>query len=142
VPTVKYPDGNNLTLFWNETSFVLLNRSRESRSLSGFSFERLDENDQPLEKFPGYRWENRRFKYIPSKNCASIKTYKDEDPPYIDPLDCHGSYSSIIQPEKDQEPELFFWTVQEGSTQFRVLWLGEEIARCEINAGSCEIYIP
>lgn len=70
------------------------------------------------------------------------KMYKDEDPPYIDPLDCNGIYSSIIQPNKDEEPELFFWTLQEDSTQFRVLWLGEEAARCGISAGTCEIYIP
>jgi serine/threonine protein kinase len=142
VPTVKYPDGNNLTLFWNDTSFVMLNRSRAIRSLSGFTFERLDENDQPTDTFPGYRWENRRFKYIPSKNCASVKSYQDEDPPYIDPADCFLNYSSIIQPDKTEEPEIFFWDTQEGSTQFRVLWLGEEVARCEISAGACEIYVP
>ncbi len=139
---IKYPDGNNLTLFWNETSFHMLNRSRAARSLSGFTFERLDENEIPTDTFPGYRWENRRFKYIPSKNCASIKSYKDEDPPYIDPADCFLSYSSIIQPDKTEEPEIFFWDAKEGSTQFRVLWLGEEVARCEISAGTCELYIP
>jgi serine/threonine protein kinase len=142
VPTIKYPNGNNLTLFWNETSFHMLNRSRAARSLSGFTFQRLDENNLPTDTFPGYRWENRKFKYIPSKNCVSIKIYKDEDPPYLDPADCNLSYSSIIQPEREKEPQLFFWVAQEGSTQFRVLWLNEEIARCEISAGTCEIYIP
>ncbi len=142
VPTVKYPNGNNLTLFWNETSFVMLNRSRASRSLSGFTFERLDLNDQPAETLPGFRLENHRFKYIPGKNCISVKSYKDQTPPYLDPMDCAGSYSSIIQPDKIVEPEIFFWDIKEGSTQFRVLWVGEEIARCEIGAGACEIYIP
>ncbi len=142
IPTVKYPDGNNLTLLWNDTSFHMLNRSRESRSLSGFSFERLDANDQPTDTFPGYRWENNKFKYIPSKHCVSIKIYRDEDPPYIDPPDCHGTYASIIQPSKEENPELFFWNPKEGSTQFRVLWLKEEVARCEISASTCEIYIP
>jgi len=142
VPTIKYPNGNNLTLFWNDTSFHMLNRSSVSRSLSGFAFERLDKNDLPTDKFPGYRLENRRFKYLPSKNCVSIKTYMDEDPPYIDPADCHGSYASIIQPSKADEPELFFWAQQVDSTQFRVLWLGAEVARCEISAGTCEIYVP
>jgi hypothetical protein len=142
VPIIKYPNGNNLTLFWNDTSFHMLNRSRAARSLSGFTFQRLDENDLPTDTFPGYRWENRKFKYIPSKNCVSIKIYKDEDPPYLDPADCNLSYSSIIQPEREKEPGLFFWVTQEGSAQFRVLWLNEEVARCEISAGTCEIYIP
>jgi serine/threonine protein kinase len=140
--TIKYPNGYNFSLFWNDTSFHMLNRSREQRSLSGFTFERLDENNLPSNTFPGYRWENHKFKYIPSKNCVSIKIYKNEHPPYIDPLDCHGSYSSIVQPDKDKEPELLFWNTQADSTQFRVLWLGEEVARCEIGAGACEVYIP
>jgi hypothetical protein len=142
VPTIKYPDGNNLTLFWNETSFVMLNRSRESRSLSGFTFERLDQNDQPTDTLPGFRLESRRFKYIPGKNCVSVKTYNDETPPYLDPPDCLMLYSSILQPDKEVEPEIFFWTEKEDSTQFRVLWLGEEVARCETSAGTCELYIP
>lgn len=141
-PTVKYPDGNNMTLFWNDTSFVMLNRSRTARSLSGFTFERLDANDQPTDTLPGYRLESRRFKYIPGKNCVSIKSYNDEDPPYIDPADCFRLYSSIIQPDMQLEPEIFFWTQKDGSPQFRVLWLNEEVARCEIGAGTCEIYVP
>ena len=142
IPTIKYPDGHHLTLFWNDTSFHMLNRSPEPRSLSAFTFERLDENDLPTDTFSGYRWENPKFSYVPSKYCVSIKIYQDEDPPYIDPPDCHGGYVSIIQPRKEEDRELFFWNPQEGSTQFRVLWAGEEVARCEINAGLCEVYIP
>ena len=123
-PTIKYPDGNHFTLFWNDTSFFMLNRSREARSFSGFVFERLDVNDLPTDKFPGYLWENQKFKYLGSKYCVSIKIYKDEDPPYIDPFDCHGQYISIVQPRKDEDRELLFWNPKEGSTQFRVLWLG------------------
>ena len=120
----------------------MLNRSRELRSFSGFTFERLDENKLPTDKFPGYLWENQKFTYIGSKYCVSIKIYKDEDPPYIDPVECYGGYVSIVQPRKDEDRELLFWNPKEGSTQFRVLWLGEEIARCEISAGTCELYIP
>jgi serine/threonine protein kinase len=139
--TPKYADGINLTLFWNETSFYMLNRTRTERSLSGFTFERLDENSQPTDTFPGYRWETYKFNYIPAKTCVSIKIYKDEDPPYLDPADCR-SYSSILQPDQSKEPALFFWNPKEGSSQFRVLWLKEEIARCEIGLGICEIFIP
>jgi hypothetical protein len=118
----------------------MLNRSREARSFSGFVFERL-ENDLPTDKFSGYLWENPKFKYLGSKYCVSIKIYKDEDPPYIDPFDCHGQYISIVQPRKDEDRALLFWNPKEGSTQFRMLWLDEEIARCEISAGTCELYI-
>ncbi len=141
-PTVKYRDGNNLTLFWNVTSFHMLNRSTQPRSLSGFSFERLEAGDKPTDRFAGNLWENLKTDYISSKYCVSIKIYNYEDPPYIDPPDCHGGYLSIIQPRKEEDKNLFFWNPKEGSTQFRVLWVGEEVARCEISAGTCEVYIP
>jgi serine/threonine protein kinase len=141
-PTVKYPDGNHFTLFWNETSFHMLNRSREARSFSGFTFERLDQNDSPTDAFKGYLWENAKFKNLGGKYCSSIKIYKYETPPYIDPIDCHGAFVSIVQPRKDEDRALLFWNPKEGSSQFRVLWLNEEIARCEISAGTCELYVP
>ncbi len=142
-PTIKYPDGNQFSIFWNKTSFHLLNRSREPRSFSGFAFERLDVNGEALGRFSGSLWNNANFKIIPAKYCASIKIFEDEDPPYIDPPDCHGGYVSIIQPRRDPEDKhLIFWDEREGSTQFRVLWVDEEIARCDISAGICEAYVP
>ena len=86
--------------------------------------------------------ENKKFNYIPGKHCLSVKIYKHENPPYLDPFDCHGMYASIIQPIMEEHPELIFWTPKEGSTHFRVLWLGAEVARCEIGLGLCEIFIP
>ncbi len=144
IPTIKYPKGNQFTLFWNETSLHVLNRSRETRSFSGFAFERLDaDGEATLGRFPGSLWNNANFKYIPAKYCASIKIYKDEDPPYIDPSDCHGGYVGIVQPRRDPEDEhLVFWDPRGDTTQFRVLWLDEEIARCEIGAGTCDVFVP
>jgi len=120
----------------------MLNRSREARSFAGFIFERLDKNDASTDKFSGYHWENAKFKSLGSKYCSSIKIYKYETPPYIDPFDCHGAYVSVVQPRKDEDRALLFWNPKEGSTQFRVLWLKEELARCEISADTCELYLP
>ncbi|GAB4538043.1 MAG: hypothetical protein Fur002_00870 [Anaerolineales bacterium] len=143
LPTVKYPQGNQFSLFWNETSLHILNRSREPRSFSGFAFERLDLAGNPLGRFSGSLWNNAQFTYIPSKYCASIKIYGDEDPPYLDPSDCRGGYVAFAQPRLDPEDKpLIFWNEREGSTQFRVLWVDEEVARCEISAGVCEIFTP
>ena len=142
VPTIRYPNGFHFTLFWNDTSFHLLNRASEKRSMSPFKFERLDVNGQPTDSFSGYLWENNKFTTIPPKTCVSIKIYGDNDPPYISPPDCQRGYISIVQPRKDEDRMLFFWNPKEGSTQFRVLWMGEEVARCEISAEVCEVYIP
>jgi hypothetical protein len=35
-----------------------------------------------------------------------------------------------------------FWTSNEPNGLFRILWLGNEIARCEIEAGICDFYVP
>lgn len=143
VPTIKYPNGFRFSFFWNDTSFHMLNNVGEPRSFAAFSFERLDANGQPTDTFKGYRWENGKFTYLPMGVCASIKIYGDEDPPYIDPIECKHAYASIVQPRKEQDRAMFFWNPKnDGSTQFRVLFAGEEVGRCEISAGTCEVYIP
>jgi hypothetical protein len=142
VPTIRYPNGFHFTLFWNDTSFHLLNRAGEKRSMSPFKFERLDASGQPTDSFSGYLWENNKFTTIPPKTCVSIKIYGDNDPPYISPPDCERGYISIVQPRKDEDRMLFFWNPKEGSAQFRVLWMDEEVARCEISTEVCEVYIP
>ena len=65
--------------------------------------------------------------------------------PYPDPPECgHGTFLSLRTPTRD-DPTIF-WTASEGSHQFRVLWReggqDEEIARCEIGAGTCEVFLP
>ena len=121
----------------------MLNRSREPRSFSGFAFERLDLSGNPIGRFNGALWNSKNFTYIAAKYCASIKIFGDENPPYLDPPDCHGGYVGIIQPRTDEaDRHLLFWNQREGSTQFRVLWLDQEVARCDISAETCDFYVP
>lgn len=143
VPTVLYPEGNLFTLFYNETSFFMVNRSFAKRTISGFTFERIDENGNFFkDKFEGYRWENKRTKHLPRNYCVNITIYGDQDPPYLNPSECLYGITSTVQPRFDRPEGLTFWNQQEGSKQFRVLWVGEEVARCEISAGVCDFYIP
>lgn len=146
VPTVLYPDGNLFTLFYNDTSLVLLNRSFAKRSLAGFIFERLDENGNPTdERFEGWQWETNSIKHLPRNYCVNFTVYGDQDPPYLYPSECLYGLMSSVQARFDNPGNLIFWSSDYGyknATQFRVLWVGEEVARCEIEAGMCEIYIP
>ncbi len=144
-PTVKYPDGNPFSLFWNETSFYMINRSDAKRSLSAFAFERIDADTLSEEKrdhFEGYRWETRKFTHLPEGFCTSITIYGDQTPPYMNPADCFFGIISGIQPRFDNDGGLVFWRPEAGATHFRVLWLGEEAARCEIAAGFCNFNVP
>jgi hypothetical protein len=143
VPTIKYPNGFRFSFFWNDTSFYMLNNYGEPRSFAAFVFERLDANDQPTDRFTGHRWENAKLTYIPKQLCTGIRIYGDEDPPYLSPIECRAGYAGIVQPRKEQDRALFFWNPKsDGSTQFRVIFNKEEVGRCEINAGTCEVYIP
>lgn len=143
IPTIKYPDGNNFTLSWNETSFMILNRSRARRSYSGFVFERLDGSSGiPTDRYYGYYWFDANIKYLASRACLTIELYGTEEHPYIRSADCVNGYTNIALIHVDREQERIFWTSKEGAAEFRVLWLDEEIARCKISDGACEIYVP
>ncbi len=138
LPTVRYPGGNLFTLFYNDSSFYLLNRSKVSRSASGFAFERITEDGQFVNYFGGWNWQKYYDNSLP-KRCLRIEIYQSKIP-YLLPEECQNRYLSTLQP-LETDPGLF-WTTQEGSHQFRVLWLNEEIARCEIRAGVCDVYVP
>lgn len=121
----------------------MLNRARNPRSMSGFVFERLDAQGKPSDTFYGAKWENKQFVYINGYLCVSIKLFGDQDPPYLNPSDCSRGFASIVQPRPDEDRAQLFWTPKpDGSTHFRVLFAKEEVARCEIQAGTCEVYVP
>jgi serine/threonine protein kinase len=142
-PTVKYPEGSHYTLFYNETSFFILNLSYNRRTISAFSFQRLDGDGLPTKDFfKAHEWETPRFDYLPRNYCASITIYGDQNPPYLNPPECTAGILKTIQPRFDRPGDILFWTPKDGSTKFRVIWLEEEVARCEIAAGVCEVYIP
>ena len=142
LPTVKYPDGKPFKIFYDENSFYLLNDSRTTIQINRVAFERLSENDVPLNRFNGTRWAQFYPDSTPGK-CVALELLGS--PPYLDPPECgQGIFLSLRTPTR--QDQTVFWTEQEGSHQFRVLWReggkDEEIARCEIGAGICEIFLP
>ena len=142
-PTISYPEGSHYTLFYNETSFYMMNRSYETRSISGFTFERVDEQGLPFkDHFEAHLWETPDFDHLPRNFCVNITVYGDQDPPYLNPADCWAGVIKTIQARFDRPFDVLFWTPKEGSTHFRVNWLKEEVALCEIDAEVCEVYIP
>lgn len=142
-PTISYPEGSHYTLFYNETSFYMMNRSYETRSISGFTFERIDLQGLPFkDHFEAHLWETPDFNHLPRNFCVNITVYGDQDPPYLNPADCWAGVIKTIQARFDRPFDVLFWTPKEGSTHFRVNWLKEEVALCEIKAEICEIYIP
>ena len=143
LPTVKYPNGKLFKLFYDDNSFYLLNLSDATIPISRVAFERLSNDDVPLNRFTGTGWAEFYASSKPGK-CVALEILGSR--PYLSPPECgHNNFLSLRTPTR--EDQTIFWTVQEGSHQFRVLWRegggqGEEVARCEIEAGICEVFLP
>jgi hypothetical protein len=137
MPTVLYPDGRHFQIIYNEDSLYVLNLSGDRVALQPFGFDRLDASGNPTNHFDGGRWAQ-FYPYVFPQACARV-IIGSPSVGYLEPPQCR-QYNSEVWVERGRS--LDFWTPQEGSTQFRVLWNGQEIGRCEIAAGSCEVYLP
>jgi len=141
-PTVKYLDGKRFMLFYDDNSLYLLNLSDSTVPINWIAFERLSDADIPLNRFNGARWAEFYANSDPGR-CDALEII--DRPPYLSPAECgQNNFLSLRTPTHD-DPTVF-WTSAEGSYQFRVLWReggnDEEIARCEIGAGTCEVFLP
>ena len=138
-PTIKYPDGKRFLVFYDARGLYLVNVSDEKRPLEPFDFQRLDDGGQPVgEMFTGFRW-SQFFPVLYAQNCVKIEITKQAEYP-ARPVQCENRTLGGRFYERDDP--LVFWTAQAGSHEFRIRWQGEEVARCEIAAGACEVFIP
>lgn len=137
-PTVKYPNGYLLTAYWSDNSFYLFDQGKASRSGAGFSFERINADGSFQNHFGGWEWE-KWFAAIQPNHCFSLELYPTNTG-YLDPVNCTKRVLSNLRlaPQSDK----IFWTATDTSHAFRILWLDEEVARCEISAGACDFYVP
>jgi serine/threonine protein kinase len=141
-PTVKYPDGKRFLIFYDDNSLYFLNLSTSDVPINWVAFERFSDSDQPLNRFNGTRWAEFYANSRPDR-CMALRILGSSS--YLDPPECgNNNFLSLRTPTRD-DPTVF-WTAQEGSHQFRVLWreggIDEEVARCEIAAGVCEAFLP
>lgn len=139
--TVKYPTGHHFTLFYNNNSLYMLNRSDSVISIYPFAFERLSASGQVLNRFDGWRW----GQFYPTTKpgwCTQILIIDNH--PYLNPPECQNRALSTRTPIRGDP--VIFWTTQADTEQFRVIWKtgnsDEELARCQIGAGSCEFFTP
>ena len=142
LPTVKYPNGKLFKLFYDDNSFYLLNLSDRAIPINRVAFERLSDEGVPLNRFNGTRWAEFYADSTPGK-CVALEIFGSS--PYLDPVECgRGVFLSLRTPTRDDST--IFWTATGESHQFRVLWReggqDEEIARCEIGARTCEVFLP
>src|SRR5262245_48195393 len=82
LPTVKYPDGKLFKLFYDENSFYLLNLSNSTIPINWIAFERLGNDDAPLNRFNGTRWAEFYANSIPGR-CVALQILNSST--YLDP---------------------------------------------------------
>ena len=136
--TPKFVNYKRMWLYYDDYGFYIYNAARTNRSVSPFVFERLDKSGKPTNTFPGWYWQE-FYDVLNVGRCMSIEI-KENPNEYLRPSSCQGIYLSTRSYYADNEA--IFWTRQEGSTQFRVLWNGEEMGVCEIEKGFCEVFVP
>ena len=132
--------GHPMIAYYNENSFYLFNQGQASRSASGFVFERISKDGVVQQRFEGWYWEEyiKNISITPNR-CLSLEIYLSPDP-YLSPPECDKrTLSNLSLPMTSDN---LFWTPDSSSELFRILWLNEEIARCEIEAGACSFYVP
>lgn len=141
--TPKYGSGRKMLLSWNDSSFYMLQVTGYGELIDPLVFERLNAEGFPTNRFSGKLWAElhastlrdwcMRLEIDGPNQAASL-------PSFLRPAPCENHYLATRWPSTG-DPTVF-WTRQEGSQQFRVLWGRDEIQRCEIDAGSCEVYLP
>ena len=136
-PTVLYPNGRRFVIFYNDNSLYLYNASGNVGQLSPLAFERLDVSGAALNRFDGWRW-SQHYPSVETDSCVRVEIRGSS--PYLRPAQCHGRYNSSITASRDDS--FVFWTGRQDSHQFRALWNDQEVARCEIAAGACEVFLP
>lgn len=135
-PTVKYPQGRHVRLYYNDNAFYLFSLVDEKFVMEPIAFERLEASGRPSNRFDGFEWA-RLYPYIWPDTCMKAEILGSQ--PYSPPSGCQGYNASRIF---RRDEAVVFWTAHEGSSQFRVLWDEEEIARCEIADGVCDVFLP
>jgi serine/threonine protein kinase len=134
--TVLYPDGHPVTLFYNVNSFFLWNAGDVKIDIRLIAFEALNPDGSPAPyAFKGSSWAA-FYNEIERKKCDSVEIFGRAS---RWPDQCLGLNAS--RTPLGDAPEVF-WVAHNGSTQFRVLWNDSEIARCAIDAGQCEVFLP
>ncbi len=136
--TPLYPNYKRIWLYYDQSGFYIYNASDSNRSISPIAFERLDSAGNVLNRFDGLLWSD-LYPILHPGRCMRVEI-QSSPYLYLNPPICRDYYySTRILPRTSN---LIFWTPRPDSAQFRVLWMNEEVGRCDISAGFCEVYIP
>jgi len=131
------PAGDHFALYYDDTGLYFHNLSPNDRSVNPVAFERVLADGQTANHFDGERW-GEIYSNLRAGYCAVVELIDYRD--HLAPPECNNR--KVVQRTPFSYEPHIFWTTQEGSSEFRVLWNDAEVARCEIAAHRCEVYLP
>jgi predicted Ser/Thr protein kinase len=143
-PTVTLPPSggaetseNRLVFFYNAGGFYAWNPGSRDITVAHLSFQEIDGSGNPTGAFfEARRWAG-YFPAIQSGFCDRLEILNDV--PRERPTQCNH-YNAIMTPEENDP--MIFWLAGDNTSQFIVSFGGEEIGRCDIAAGQCEVVLP
>jgi hypothetical protein len=136
-PTQLTQQGRQIRLFYDVGSFYLWNPTSERILLDDFVFEAIDSTGLSTGyTFEGTRWSD-YYEYVEPGNCVSIEITTAAT--WLRPRQC-SHYNAIVTPQNTNP--MIFWTARSGISEFRVLWKGEELTRCQIGGVQCDVFLP
>jgi serine/threonine protein kinase len=136
-PTSTLPAGHALIFYYDPNRFVVWNPGSQDIAIGALALETLDANGQPLPyRFSGGRWAGFFPELQPGK-CNRIEVLFSENT--LQPPQCQG-YNAILTPQAGEDD--VFWTGHEGTAEFRVLWNDQEVGRCPLSGGECQVTLP
>lgn len=140
-PTVLYPDGVRMLMFYSENGFYLRNMGDERISVVPLAFEELDTaSDLPTgRRYNGSRWAD-LYKFLDPTECNALEEKRGTA---IDkrPVQC-ADKMNVFRTLDILNSQYTFWLPRDKVTWFRVLWREAEVGRCRVDAGVCEVYLP
>lgn len=136
-PTIAFPGGRRIELLYDAYSFYLYNPNSDRLRASSIAFEALDIGGQPTRyRFEGQQWAQ-FYSFIEEGRCDRIETTRASS--LLRPAQCRR-YNATVTPQLADD--FVFWTARPDVSQFRVLWDGVEVGRCELTVNRCEVYLP
>ena len=136
-PPPHQPEGDLFVMYYDETGFYIKNLSSKDRSVYPLAFERLGKGGKPETRVEGWYWGN-IYSTFRANYCLVLEILNFTD--HLSPKECKNHYLVIRTPTLDSG--MIFWTKEKDSKEFRVLWNDEEVGRCKIGEGTCEVYLP
>ncbi len=150
VPTEAYPNGRLFRMLYDNNTFVVSNTSSTNFQTNLIGFEALLadgsvatlSNGDPIE-VAGTEW-SRFYGLLEPNKCLTAQISSSR--PWLQPSECRN-YNSVITPSRTGNRQ--FWLPREtiAVTEIRVLYQGQEAARCPLHTGAvavtvCEVKLP